>query len=558
MTSTSKIRVLAVFANPPGTNRLRLDIEERVIREAIKMSRKPDNILLTTCPAATIRDLSWTLLNDTFEVIHIAGHGSGNGLILSNEQGGRFLVDQPTLAELFLEYRSSIRCVILNACYSFTQGCLISEVVPFTIAMEHELNDNAAIKFSEGFYDALAAKKSIELAFREGTRRVKFHMPGTAALPQLLKQGEIPTPANVNMRPGSPAGILELPELEKSCAIVGVALDFSGSMKKSIHNKAGEHTERLNSVRQALSDLSKTVSRGIRENQNKDAHSLVEMFVYGFGLRTIGTCDLLSLIKACRQVITSQIIEETQREYQQEKQAAYQGYAGLGSFMRRLGLDSAVDRFRDIAEIQACIAIRKRIWHKMQGAVESRLIELGDTTLSIDEILELWGENTDILYNSEGLLFGETPIKEALMNIIGRFERELQTRNKNTQPLLFLISDGKYPNVDPLPLAHRLRAMGVTVVSCLITDMDIANPRELLHASQPAWEIGAKVMFDMASPLGEGTALERFLLHKGWTIYPQPKLFVQVNHSDVLKEFICIALSQFEDADRPLSLPDGW
>jgi hypothetical protein len=190
------INILVVFSNPHGTDTLRLHTEERVIRESVALSQYRKNISLTTCPAATIHDLSRALLNGTFQVIQISGHGSGSGLILENEQGGQYLVHEPTLAELFQEYSSSIQCVILNACYSISQGSLISLGIPYTIAMEDSLNDKAAIEFSRGFYDALGAGKSVDFAYREGRRRIKFALPNTPAsrLPRILLQGEIPPP----------------------------------------------------------------------------------------------------------------------------------------------------------------------------------------------------------------------------------------------------------------------------------------------------------------------------------------------------------------------------
>src|SRR6266487_810496 len=99
----SIINVLLVFSNPRGTDPLRLLTEERVIQESIALSKKRKDIKLTTCPAATIHDVSRALLNGTFQVIHISGHGSGSGLILETEQGGQYLVHPPTLAELFKE-----------------------------------------------------------------------------------------------------------------------------------------------------------------------------------------------------------------------------------------------------------------------------------------------------------------------------------------------------------------------------------------------------------------------------------------------------------------------
>lgn len=189
---SAKINVLAVFANPRGTSPLRLATEERVIRESIKLSRHRDNISLTTCPATTVHDLRRALLNEDFQIIHISGHGTGIGLVLEDEIGGKYVVPQQGLADLFQAY-PLIECTILNACYSIQQGHLNSVGVPFTIAMEGPISDDAAIEFSRGFYDAIGAGRKIDFAYDEGCRSVKLAAPNTQFISKLLKKGDIYT-----------------------------------------------------------------------------------------------------------------------------------------------------------------------------------------------------------------------------------------------------------------------------------------------------------------------------------------------------------------------------
>jgi len=151
----SKIKVLVVFANPRNTNPLRLGTEDRAIQQAIRRSRYRDNIELTKCHATTIHDVRQSLLDETFQIVHISGHGINNGLILEVDLGSEKIIPQKALAALFKVYSPPLQCVILNACYSISQGKLISLGIPFTIAMEGSVDDEAAIEFSRGFYDAI-------------------------------------------------------------------------------------------------------------------------------------------------------------------------------------------------------------------------------------------------------------------------------------------------------------------------------------------------------------------------------------------------------------------
>jgi CHAT domain len=182
-----KIKVLLVFANPHGTDPVRLGQQDRVIREAVKLSRYRDNIELTSCHAATIHDLRRTLLEDTFHIVHISGHGSREGLILENENGTPFVVPPKALANLFGAYRNTVHCVLLNACYGIRQGELISLGIPYTIAMDGQISDFTAMEFARGFYDAIGAGRGIDFAYEEGCRSVELSMPNAMFPSQLLK-----------------------------------------------------------------------------------------------------------------------------------------------------------------------------------------------------------------------------------------------------------------------------------------------------------------------------------------------------------------------------------
>lgn len=557
----SIINVLVVFSNPHGTDPLRLQTEERVIRESIALSQNRNNITFTTCPAATIHDLSRALLNGTFQVIHISGHGSGSGLILETEQGGQYLVHEPTLAELFQEYSSSIQCVILNACYSISQGGLISLGIPFTIAMEDSLNDKAAIEFSRGFYDALGAGKSVDFAYREGRRRIKFAFPHTPAprLPRLLLQEEISPPKRrYQHRKGRSATFPKRGYFKEGSVLLGLAIDLSGSMEESIRNETGGHIERLASVRQSFNELIQDAYKSIRESRAKHIQTSMDVFVYGFGLRTNPVCDLLSLIRASRQVITRQVVEELTQEYRRKNQSKYKGFEGTGDLVRQLGLGGVASYVEGIAKHYTKAAARKYIWHEVKGAVEEQLVKIGDTTLSIEETAQLWEDSEDVLSNAKELLFGDTPVTEVLAAVADRFERELHQRNKDTRPILLIVSDGKYSKVDASPLIKKLRALGVTIVSCVFTEKDIVNPRTLLNAPVAGWEQGTKLLFEMTSTMEEGSEVKRFALQKGWTVYPDAKLFVQANHSDILEDFVEVTLSLLEKPEEVQSLPRGW
>lgn len=184
----SRTRILAVFANPRGSDPLRLSTEDRVIHECLQLSRRRDNISLDVLHAATIHDVRRALLNKDYRIVHFSGHGTGKGLAFEDELGHPRLIPQEALAEFLSAYSPPIECVILNACYTDTQGQLISFGVPYTIGMDGAISDEGATEFTRGFYDAIGAGKDVEFAYQEGCRTIKLMGLPDGSIPVLFKR----------------------------------------------------------------------------------------------------------------------------------------------------------------------------------------------------------------------------------------------------------------------------------------------------------------------------------------------------------------------------------
>lgn len=165
------VRVLFVAANPKGTAALRLQDEERAIREAIKLSPNQAAIHLEVLPAATVDDLRRALLKDEFDVVHLSGHGESNGPIFQNAESGEQPVPMSGLQALFDQYPKT-GCVILNACW--TLSAFNTSIAPVTVGMDAPVGDKAAIEFARGFYDAMGAGVGIEKAIEQGQVAVKL------------------------------------------------------------------------------------------------------------------------------------------------------------------------------------------------------------------------------------------------------------------------------------------------------------------------------------------------------------------------------------------------
>jgi hypothetical protein len=160
-------RVLIVTANPRGENdqAIRLDKEISAIRQRVRLGTERDRIHIETLTAATVDSLRVELLSNSYDVIHFAGHADADGLELLGDDGVHNL-SFDALAKM-VAGQKSLKCVVLNTC-SAMQG-LSTPFAPLVIGMVDEIDDEEALVFAKGFYDALAAGQSPAKAYDVAT-----------------------------------------------------------------------------------------------------------------------------------------------------------------------------------------------------------------------------------------------------------------------------------------------------------------------------------------------------------------------------------------------------
>jgi hypothetical protein len=189
--STSQKSILLMAANPRGTRELRLQEEEREIRERLRLSgygKVPINSTGATRP----RDISQAMLDFKPQIVHFSGHGAGHeGLVFEDAAGQEKLVNATGLANLFRLFSNRVECVVLNACYSKFQAEAIAGHIEYVIGMSHGIGDKAAIEFSVGFYSALGSGESIEFAYELGCNAIQLEGLSEELTPVLYKKGKL-------------------------------------------------------------------------------------------------------------------------------------------------------------------------------------------------------------------------------------------------------------------------------------------------------------------------------------------------------------------------------
>lgn len=170
-----RIRILFLGAN---STRVPLELEREVsrIQQDLRMARERDVLEFRQVGAVTSDTLMQAMLDESPTIVHFSGHGRTEGVLLRDEAGNPRLVTGDALARLFALFRDTVRCVVLNACWSEAQARAIREHVPHVIGTRAEIPDEAALAFSAGFYKAIGAGKDVAFAFEAGKARV--HMEG--------------------------------------------------------------------------------------------------------------------------------------------------------------------------------------------------------------------------------------------------------------------------------------------------------------------------------------------------------------------------------------------
>jgi CHAT domain len=177
-TVPARVRILFMAFNPEGTTHLRLDLEVKAITEALRGSRLGDQFELQQIWAAGDRDIQDGLLRFQPDILHLSGHASREGrLLLERERTMRDLSAPPSpvlpeedlwlagLVRVFAAVRGKIRCVVINACHSEGMAQALAQIAGCVVGMSEAIGDEAAIRFSWSFYNALGHGLNVKAAF---------------------------------------------------------------------------------------------------------------------------------------------------------------------------------------------------------------------------------------------------------------------------------------------------------------------------------------------------------------------------------------------------------
>ena len=209
----AKHAILFLAANPSGSTRLALDREARDIHVELERSGYRDQFEFVTRWAVEPLDLLRELRKLRPMVVHFSGHGqkgpaagpsegaarrdlesedgpaaeqSGSGgLYFQAAGGGARLVSPAAIEHTFGAAGSSVRVVVLNACYTAAQADALLAHVDCVVGMSGAIGDDAARHFAVGFYGGLGEREAVAKAYEQGKAAIALHGLRDGELPQL-------------------------------------------------------------------------------------------------------------------------------------------------------------------------------------------------------------------------------------------------------------------------------------------------------------------------------------------------------------------------------------
>jgi CHAT domain len=177
--------ILLLGASPRDRVALELDAEFDRIDRAVRLGSLRDRFAVRVSQETRGDQLVPLLLENNATVVQFSGHGTGDGLVFQTSNSQSQPLSTDFLKRVFADL-TSVRCVVLNACYSAAQANAIATHVGAVIAMNDRVSDVAASAFSEIFYQALAEGHSLRSAFDLGVIQVEIAAPDESETPMWI------------------------------------------------------------------------------------------------------------------------------------------------------------------------------------------------------------------------------------------------------------------------------------------------------------------------------------------------------------------------------------
>ncbi len=138
---------------------------------------------------------------------------------------------------------------------------------------------------------------------------------------------------------------------------------------------------------------------------------------------------------------------------------------------------------------------------------------------------------------------GRSNLNDGLVSMLEEFHIQLE-RSFYPHPILLLISDGKTEDHSEkiAEIANKIKKQGIQIVSLIVAQQDFLNNYTMYGEVDLKWPEEFKLLFDISSEFDEKVKFNSQMLEKAkkgeWTIQTHPKLFFQINQTEMIDEII--------------------
>lgn len=170
-TQIGKKKILFIAANPEGKMETYSGQEYQSIRDALQ-NNQPHSTYTLEQPnfASNVDDFLRLLKRTRPAIVHLSMHGNATkGLVFQDAAGNSNYLSSDILASFFelINLRErTIECVILSVCNSSQHAGAIQQYVDYAVGMNGLIPAEAAVKYTQGFYDNLFSGDDYPTAHR--------------------------------------------------------------------------------------------------------------------------------------------------------------------------------------------------------------------------------------------------------------------------------------------------------------------------------------------------------------------------------------------------------
>ncbi len=182
-----KLRIALVVSTPPGLP----SVEYKAVQEALEKlaSEQANQVELLPVVSSANPEAIDTILSKEPHIFHFIGHGRlenesnqeiGQIALVDPDFGEAMWVDADYFSELFNQHRPGI--VMLQACEGATLSAsqafvglasrIVQQNIPVVVAMQYEVSNATASRFSRRFYQQLAEDDPVDIAAQYGRRAI--------------------------------------------------------------------------------------------------------------------------------------------------------------------------------------------------------------------------------------------------------------------------------------------------------------------------------------------------------------------------------------------------